>query len=285
MGLCVIGRQGQVATALAEAAAARGTPLAVLARPEIDLAAPHTIAPALDHLAPSVVVNAAAYTAVDQAESEPALAHTINAESPHAMAAWCAARGARFIHLSTDYVFDGNGTRPYREDDPVAPKSAYGRTKLAGEAAVAAAGGHSLIVRTAWVYAPFGKNFVRTMLRLGAERDSVSVVSDQHGTPTSALDIADALLALAARPDWGSAPEVFHLAGQGETTWHSFAHEIFRRASLTPAVQAIPTSHYPTPAARPRYSVLDCGKLFERFGIVLPPWRDSLATVVDRLTR
>jgi len=284
-GILVIGRGGQVATALSERAAARDEALVALGRPDVNLVDPGTVERAMDAHRPQVVVNTAAYTAVDAAEDDEAAAYAVNATGAGAAAEACARRGIAFVHLSTDYVFDGMLDRPYREDDPVAPQSAYGRTKAAGEAMVHAAGGRSLILRTAWVYAPFGQNFVRTMLRVGAERDHLRVVADQHGNPTNALDIADAVLALAARPqDWPEGPEILHLAGTGEATWHAFAEAIFSWSPYAPTVEAITTAEYPTPARRPKNSRLDCGKLERDYGIVLPDWRESARQTVRRLT-
>ncbi|MBJ3775288.1 dTDP-4-dehydrorhamnose reductase [Acuticoccus mangrovi] len=288
MRCLVIGRSGQVATALVERAAAHTGPSAAdvvaLGRPDLDLCRPESIAAAISRVEPDVVVNAAAYTAVDQAESEPEAAAALNAAGPAALAGLCAAADIPLVHLSTDYVFDGTLDRPYREDDPIAPASVYGRTKAEGEAAVMAAGGRALVLRTAWVYSPFGKNFVKTMLRLGAERDRLRVVSDQVGNPTSALDIADAVLRLAAMRDgWGSGGEILHLAGTGETSWHGLAEAIFAGTAAPPVVEPIPTSAYPTPARRPANSRLDTTRLAERYGIVLPPWRESLAVTLDRL--
>ena len=283
MRILVIGHSGQVATALAERSRTHGHTLITRGRPAADLLVPETLERAMDETAPDLVVNAAAYTAVDAAETDEAAAHALNAEGPGALARLCAARDRPLVHLSTDYVFDGTLERPYREDDTMNPASVYGRTKAAGETAVREAGGRALILRTAWVYSPFGRNFVRTMLRVGAERDHLRVVADQHGNPTSALDIADGILALAARSgDWPSTPDVVHLAGQGEATWHSFAEAIFSWSPYAPVVQAIPTRDYPTPARRPANSRLDCAKLAREYGITLPDWRESARAVVVR---
>ena len=254
--ILVIGRSGQVATALVERAGPHR--VVALGRPEADLTDPDSLVAALAAVRPDAVFNAAAYTAVDAAEADEAAAHALNADGPGALARLCAERDVPLIHLSTDYVFDGTLDRPYREDDTTGPTSAYGRTKLAGERAVTAAGGRALIARTAWVYAPFGRNFVRTMLRLGAERDVMRVVADQRGNPTSALDIADALVAIAAANDWPATPEVVHLAGSGETTWHGFATAIFAASPYRPRVDPVATADYPTPARRPANSRLDC---------------------------
>lgn len=286
MHILVAGSSGQVATALRERAPLHGggARVTALGRPDLDLADDASIAAALTRTAPDAVVNAAAYTAVDAAETDEAAAFALNAEGPGTLARLCAERGLPFVHLSTDYVFDGTLDRPYREDDPTGPRSAYGRSKLAGELAVLAAGGRAVVARTAWVYAPFGRNFVATMLRVGAERDTLRVVADQRGNPTSALDIADAILGLLDRREsWCDGPELLHLAGTGETTWHGFAEGIFAASPYRPRVEAITTADYPTPAARPANSRLDCARLRDRYGIALPDWRRSLPDVVGRL--
>lgn len=288
--IVVTGRDGQVAQSLAERGASSDHDLVFLARPELDLADPAAAEQAIAAARPDLVVSAAAYTAVDKAESEPALAMTINGDAPGAIARAAARSGAAVLHLSTDYVFDGALDRPYREDDPVGPTGSYGASKLAGERAVAAAGAPYLILRTAWVYSPFGANFVKTMLRLAGDRDEVGVVADQHGCPTSALDIADALLALADR--WAAGDRTgwnatYHLAGTGETHWAGFAEAIFAastaRGGPSARVRGIATADYPTPARRPANSRLDTGRLAAAFDLRLPDWRDSLPPVVARL--
>lgn len=289
--ILVVGAEGQVARALSERAAASVRAVETRGRPTLDLAAPDTITPALEAVAPVAVVNAAAYTAVDKAESEEALAAAVNAEGVAALARACAARDLPLVHLSTDYVFDGRKDAPYVETDVTAPQGAYGRTKLAGEEAVLAAGGPALVCRTAWVYSPFGHNFVKTMLRVAATRDALRVVDDQHGNPTSALDIADAVLALVARCEADGWPtggdSLLHVAGTGETTWCGLARRIFAIAGPlggpTAEVEAIATADYPTPATRPANSRLDTRRLAERHGIRLPRWEESLETVVRRL--
>jgi dTDP-4-dehydrorhamnose reductase len=246
MRIAITGRQGQVARALSEAGTALGVEIITLGRPELDLAEPETIEPALRAASPDVVVNAAAYTAVDQAESEPEIAAKINEAGARAVAAAAKTLRASIIQLSTDYVFDGAKTGAYVEDDPVAPTSAYGASKLAGEHAVAAANSDHLILRTAWVYAPYGKNFVRTMLALAETREEVRVVADQWGCPTYAPDIADAVIRIAHNllkdRSYPGMRGIFHLAGTGETTWAGLAEAIFeylagkgrRRPILTP---------------------------------------------------
>jgi dTDP-4-dehydrorhamnose reductase len=288
--LLVTGRTGQMARALFEAGALARDSVVVAGRPELDLRDPASIAAAIVRETPDIVVNAAAYTQVDQAETDDAAAFAVNADGAGHVAAACAAHGVPIIHLSTDYVFDGSKDAAYREDDAVAPINSYGRSKLAGEQAVAAAGPRHLIVRTSWIYSPWGSNFVRTMLRLAQARPSINVVDDQHGCPTYALDLADALLVIARRaltqPDdmpWG----IVHAAGQGETAWHEFASAIFERAPAhgLPAAQVvpIPTSDYPTPARRPANSRLDCALLRQRFGAALPHWRDGVDACLARI--
>lgn len=287
MRLVVTGRDGQVASALA-AAAHDGLEVVRLGRPELDLERPETIAPALQAARPDVVVSAAAYTAVDQAESEPERARMVNAVAAGVLAEAAAKLGAPVLHLSTDYVFDGAKDGPYVESDPTGPQTVYGATKLAGEQAVAAANPRHLILRTAWVYAPSGKNFVRTMLRLAESRDEVSVVADQRGCPSYAPDIAEALVVLAAAMLSGQgAPGVFHLAGAEATNWAEFAEAIFdgsrERGGPFAQVKPIGTRDYPTPATRPLNSRLDGAKLKAAYGVSLPSWRLALPRCLDVL--
>lgn len=235
---------------------------------------------------PDVVVNAAAYTAVDRAESEPELAFQANGFAPGAMAQVCASIGARLVHFSTDYVFDGTSTRPYREDDATAPMGIYGASKLAGERAIIDIGADHLILRTAWVYSMYGQNFLRTMLRVGAERDEVRVVADQFGCPTPAWLIADTTARLLRGAP--GVKGVLHLVASGITSWHGFAEAIFETASVngfidrSPRVVAIATADYPTPARRPAYSALDCHALIHTLGAPMPDWRDALAETLGR---
>jgi dTDP-4-dehydrorhamnose reductase len=289
--IAVTGTKGQVAQALRERGPARGVEIVALGRPDLDFMAPETVAPALRRAKADVVVNAAAYTAVDKAESEPDVADAVNRLGARAVAAAAAALEVPVVHLSTDYVFAGDLDRPYREEDPTGPTGAYGRSKLAGEAAVAAATPDHVILRTAWVYSPFGANFAKTMLRLAGTRDTVTIVADQHGSPTSALDIADAVLQvcsnLQARAAEAALRGVFHMAGAGYTTWAGFAEAIFEasaaRGGPAARVEPIPTSAYPTPARRPANSRLDCGKLLAVHGVALPDWRASTVATVERL--
>ena len=290
MRIAVTGRIGQVVQALLERGPALGVDVVAVGRPELNLADLKTIEPALRVTAPDVVVSAAAYTAVDQAESEPELAQAVNARGAGAVAVAAAALGVPVVHLSTDYVFSGDLDRPYREDDPTGPMGAYGRSKLAGERAVAAATPRNVILRTSWVYSPFGVNFVRTMLRLAQTRETVAVVADQHGSPTSAHDIAEAVVQVCHNISDDNDAELyglFHMAAAGFTTWAGFAEAIFAASRLHggPAarVEPIPSSAYPTPAKRPSNSRLDCMKLQTVHGVVLPDWKASVATCVSRL--
>lgn len=247
----------------------------------------------LDVTRPLYVINAAAYTAVDRAEREPGTARAVNTEVPGAISHWCAARGVTMVHYSTDYVFDGAGTRPYRPDDAPAPLGVYGATKLAGEEVIRAAGGRHLIFRTAWVYAAHGQNFLRTMLRAGAgagagaERNVLRVVADQVGTPTAAALIAE-VTAHVLRTG-GNASGTWHLTASGETSWHGFAEAIFEGAvargliARSPMVEPIATADYPTPARRPAYSRLDTDTLQRDFDIELPDWRQGLDRVLDEM--
>ncbi len=292
MRIAVTGQSGQVVLAMRERAP-EGVTVLALGRPGLDLARLETIAPALAAARPDVVVNAAAFTAVDLAETEEASASLVNGAAAGEVAKAAAALGVPVIQISTDYVFAGDLDRPYRETDPVAPLSAYGRSKLAGERAVAAATDNHAILRTAWVYSPFGRNFVRTMLRLAETRDEVGVVADQAGCPTSAFDIADAVFAvarnLAANPQAGQMRGVFHMAAKGEAVWADVAEAIFaereRHGGKPVAVRRIATSDYPTPARRPANSRLDGSKLLQLHGVELPQWRASLASCVQRLLR
>lgn len=297
MRIAVTGRQGQVAQALAEVGAAEGVEIVAVGRPSLDLMVPEGVGAALRGVRPDLVINAAAYTAVDKAETEESLAMAVNAQGAGAVAAAAAALDVPILHLSTDYVFDGRSTRPYREDDATGPLGVYGRSKLAGERAVAAAHPRPVILRTAWIYSPFGTNFVRTMLRLAGSREEVGVVADQRGCPTSALDIAHALLAIARRlvgpgaaagaGEWADRFGVFHMTGQGEAVWADVAEAVFARASAlggpSARVRRIGTSDYPTPAYRPANSRLDGTKLAAVYGVSLPAWRASLDACVARL--
>lgn len=286
MRILVTGREGQVAQSLAERHG--GHELVFAGRPDLDLADPASIERTVAAVNPALVISAAAYTAVDKAEDEPELAMAVNGEGPGVLARAAAKLAAPVIHLSTDYVFDGSLDRPWREDDPVAPLGVYGATKLAGEQAIAASGATHAILRTAWVYSPFGNNFVRTMLRLAETRDALNVVEDQHGCPTSALDIADGIMAAIAGLQAGrGANDIYHLSGMGETHWADFARAIFaesaKRGGPGAEVAGIPSSGYPTRATRPANSRLDCTRMAKTFGYRAPRWEDSLVEVMNRL--
>ncbi len=296
MSTLLLGAGGQVGQALlarlgADAVpATRGGSLADGRPCEVaDLSRPDTLAALVARLRPSRVINAGAYTAVDKAEEERDLAFRVNAEAPAALAVACAAAGIPLVHYSTDYVFDGTATRPYREDDATAPLGAYGASKLAGEDAVRAAGGPHKVFRLCWVYDAHGRNFLKTMLRLGAERDVLRVVADQVGTPTPAGWIADATLAaLAAGPQRSG---TWHLAAGGQGTWHDFATHLLAEAAArgviarAPRVDAITTAEFPTPARRPAWSVLDTAALQRDFGLRLPHWREGTIEVIGELAR
>lgn len=252
-----------------------------------DFDAPESLAALVAQVAPDVVVNAAAYTAVDKAEVDADAAFRINAEAVAAIAKACAASGALLVHYSTDYVFDGGATRPYREDNVTAPLGVYGASKLAGEEVIRASGASHAILRTAWVYASHGKNFLLTMLRLAGDRDELRVVADQIGAPTPAAWIADATAALIEHGVDQSG--TWHLTAAGETSWHDFAEAIVDEAQARgliarkPRVVAIPTSDYPTPAQRPAYSVLDTTRLRRDFAIVPPDWREGLQQTLEEM--
>ncbi|KAB0269093.1 dTDP-4-dehydrorhamnose reductase [Microvirga brassicacearum] len=291
MRILVIGKEGQVARALAERAAAHGAVVTLIGRPLLDLADPSGIGDVLAEISGDVVVNAAAYTAVDQAETEPELAEAINGIGAGAVAGAAAAMNLPVVQISTDYVFDGAASRPYGEGDVPAPLGVYGKSKLLGEQAVAAATANHAILRTSWIYSPFGRNFVRTMLRLARERDEISVVADQVGAPTSAHDIADGVLTvcrnLLARPHERSLRGIFHMTAAGSASWAEFASEIFARSAQlggpTARVLPVSTSDYPTPARRPANSRLDCAKIAAAHGVTLPDWHASLQPCISRL--
>jgi dTDP-4-dehydrorhamnose reductase len=282
MRVLVAGREGQVARALLARLPRDGHEVIALDLPDFDLRDRDSIARAMD-CAPDAVVNAAAYTAVDRAEDEPALAHAINAAGAGWLAAEAADRGARFLHFSTDYVFDGTKGTPYTEEDQPHPLGVYGATKLAGERLVMAAHPGATILRTAWVCSADGANFVKTMLRLARERDEVRVVADQHGAPTFADDLADAVARLLHR----DAPGLFHFTGAPHTTWHGFADAILEGAAgrgyPRPRLIPIATHEYPTRAKRPADGRLDCTRIAREHGIVPPDWRASLARCLDTI--
>ncbi|UVK83396.1 dTDP-4-dehydrorhamnose reductase [Pseudomonas sichuanensis] len=281
MKVLVCGRNGQVAQALQGALAGLGE-VHLLGREQLDLAHPQQLRAPLRELRPDLVINAAAYTAVDQAESEPQLAFTINAEAPRVLAEEAAHLGVPLIHYSTDYVFDGSKAVPYAEDDAPNPLGVYGRSKLAGEQAIAAVGGEHLILRTSWVYSRHGRNFLLTMQRLLQERPQLKVVNDQIGAPTWAGTLAASTRALIERWQQGQAGAwgTYHLTAQGETSWFGFAQAIAQqlKAQGLPCAELLPiaSSEYPTPAQRPLNSRLDCSRLARQWQVVQPHWHQAL---------
>lgn len=286
MTIVVIGKSGQVARALQRAAAEQSLPIVALGRSDFDLEHPQV--DVITSLRPSVVINAAAYTEVDNAEDAPERAFAINAIGPEATARAASEVGAAFIHYSTDYVFSGDKSEPYVETDVVGPTGVYGASKLEGERRIRSAAEKSVILRTAWVFDPNGKNFVRTMLRLAKNRDEVSVVGDQFGCPTYAPDLAVATLKIAAMVASEAAPYgIYHCAGAGETSWAGFASEVFRhsraRGGPSASVLSIATEHYPTKARRPASSRLDCSKLERDYNVTMPSWTDSVAACVQEI--
>ncbi|MGX9357544.1 dTDP-4-dehydrorhamnose reductase [Roseobacteraceae bacterium S113] len=280
--ILIFGTTGQVALELARQAGPRQ--ITALSRSEADLSDPGACAAQILRHRPRAVINAAAYTAVDRAEEEEALALRINGQAPGAMAQVCANEGIPFLHVSTDYVFAGTGEAAHRPDEPAAPQNAYGRTKLAGEEAVRAAGGPHAILRTSWVFSEHGANFVKTMLRLSESRDALSIVEDQIGGPTPADGIAAALWSICDAMLAGQGGGTYHYAGTPATSWKCFARETFALAGRDVAVSGIATADYPTPAARPLNSRLDCASLTSDFGITPPEWKAALARVVKELT-
>lgn len=288
--ILVVGRSGQLAHALAGLAQVGGYEIVCAGRPECDLVQPDTLQRTIDRVEPRMVINAAAYTAVDQAENAIEAAFAVNAEGVGALGKICARHKIPMVHVSTDYVFDGSADKPYAPDDPVAPQGVYGKSKAAGEAALRETLDQHLILRTAWVFSAGGRNFLTTMINAGATRGELRVVDDQHGTPTYAADLASGICEIAARAldntnqaTWGT----YHLTNAGATTWFGFAGEIFacrKRAGLAvPEVIAITTADYPTPARRPAWSVLDCSETESAFGVRLPDWKDATARCVAEL--
>lgn len=291
MRIAVTGTTGQLVQSLLARAPAAGVAVIAVGRPDLDLEQPASALQALGRAKPDCIVNAAAYTAVDKAESEPELAMAVNGRGAGAVAAAAAAFSVPLIQISTDYVFDGALFRPWRESDATSPLGAYGRSKLAGERAAAASTENCTILRTAWVYSPYGANFVKTMLRLAETRDEIGVVADQIGSPTSAHDLADAVIAVAKalveQPQDSSLRGLFHAAGSGETSWAGLAEAVFAASAAlggpSAKVRPIATSEYPAPARRPANSRLDGALLAERYGLRLPDWRASVRACVAEL--
>ena len=290
MKILVTGRNGQVAQSIAEMAARGPHELVFGARPELDLLDPESVHRTVRKTKPDMIFSCAAYTAVDQAEDDPDVAMAVNGIAPGVIGAAAAEAGIPVIHLSTDYVFDGSGDRPWTENDFVAPLGVYGETKLAGERALAESGAAYAVLRTAWVYSPFGNNFVKSMLRLADGRDELGIVDDQHGNPTSAIDIAQALLTIADHDelsDGDGLNGIYHFAGTGDASWADFAQAVFTFSDEfngpVARVNRIASADFPTKAKRPANSRLDCRRFSETFGYEAPDWRTSLRPVVRRL--
>ena len=283
MKIAAFGKTGQVGTEM-ERRVPDGVSLEVIGRDRADFLLPDVLYDIVTRLDADVIVNAAAYTAVDRAETDPATAKIVNDTAVRSMAAACKAAGKPLVHVSTDYVFDGSGDTPRDPDAPTGPLGVYGKTKLAGEEAIREIGLPHAILRTSWVFSAHGGNFVKTMHRLGCERDRLTIVADQVGGPTPAADIADALFIVARAMAKGHAGGTYHFSGAPDVSWADFAREIFRQTRQKVEVADIPTSDYPTPATRPMNSRLDCESLARDFGIARPDWRQGLAEVLKELT-
>ena len=277
--ILVFGKTGQVARELQQLGS-----LMALGREEANLSDPQACADAIRHHSPDAVINAAAYTAVDQAEDEEVIATVINGDAPTAMAKVCAELGIPFVHISTDYVFEGTGKDPWQPQDQTAPQNAYGRSKLAGETGIADSGGTYAILRTSWVVSAYGTNFIKTMLRLSATRDVLNIVGDQIGGPTPARDIATACLQMAEQLiQEPSKSGIYHFSGTPDVSWADFAREIFEQAGKSVTITPIPTTDYPTPAQRPLNSRMDCTATNRVFGIERPDWVIGLKTILNDL--
>ena len=290
MKIAILGSKGQLGLELTALCRSRNLPAEAADLPEVDISDFLSAQSFLKKSRFSIVVNAAAYTNVDRAESDEKTAFAVNSDGPEFLARICTDLGIPLVHISTDYVFDGKGKSPYKESDPVNPLGVYGRSKEEGERRVRSALKEHLILRTAWLYSPFGHNFVRTMLRLGMEKEEIGVVADQYGSPTCAADLADVTLTIVAGigqgkiPPWGT----YHFSGQGVTSWHGFAQSVFELAGKkiplkVRRVRPLLTEEYPTAAARPKYSVLDCFRIQSCFGIRPRPWRKSLEETLRRI--
>ena len=282
MKYLIFGANGQVGYELTRLCQAENDCIA-LTRDQVDFSVPGEIEAQIDHHRPDIVINAVAYTAVDKAQTEPSLAMLINGVAVQELARACRKHDIWCIHYSTDYVFDGSSNTPYKEEDPVSPLGIYGQTKLAGEQFIQEETDKYLILRTSWVYSWRGANFVKTMLRLANDRDQLNVVSDQHGCPSYACDIAQTTLAMAAKLDDKRLSGIYHLTGSQATSWHGFASAIFEKSDTKMTVNPIPTSEFPTPAKRPAYSILDNSKLSETFGLELPGFEQSLDACLTRI--
>lgn len=285
--ILVFGKHGQLATGLRQQA--DSTSWIFLSSIEADFLNQQSVVRYLEQFTPDIIINACAYTAVDKAESEKEKCFTINAVTPAAIANWCKKNDSSLLHFSTDYVYPGNGNNFWIEDSQVAPLNHYGLSKLEGERLILATGCHSYIFRTSWIYSPWGHNFVKTMLRLGMEKEELSVVCDQIGSPTSAFDLASCMCKILSHPDFNKHHGVYNLAGEGVTSWYEFSNLIFILARemgknlKIHKLNAIPSSFYPTPAIRPQNSRMDQAKIKQAFGIQMPPWQSSLRQVLSQL--
>lgn len=288
--ILIIGNQGQLATALKQIGRIADHRLICLGRPAMDFTQPNTIGKIIEDVKPALVINAAAYSAVDQAQNDKEAAFAVNASGVGELGRQCARHDIPVIHVSTDYVFDGTSTSPYKPRDKVAPKGVYGQSKARGETELRETIDQHLIFRTAWLFGNHGNNFLKTMLRLGKTNDQIRVVDDQHGAPTYAHDLAVGLAQIASQVitsreniPWGT----YHLTNSGQTTWCGFAREIFNccadAGTKVPEIIAITTADYPTPTPRPAYSVLDCGDTTELFGVSLPDWKDATARCIHKI--
>ena len=289
MDILLTGGTGQVGSALLETSLPKGWRLHAPMRHDLDLSDPASVQSALGARAWGAVINSGAYTAVDRAESDSRTAWAVNATAPALIARWAAQAGVPLVHISTDYVYPGDKSGSYTEEDDIGPLGVYGASKAAGELGVMVSGARAFIARTSWVVSPFGANFVKTMLRLGSERSELKIISDQFGAPTSAQDLAVILIAVLARMvgDPLASTGVYHAVNAGETTWFGIAEEVFARAAkngrTAPVLVPIPTREYPTPARRPLNSRLDSRKLYRDYGISMPGWRPSIASIVDQI--
>ena len=286
MKILVTGSNGQLGRELQRAVPSEWSVTAI-GTADCDITDSAAVATLIEGLRPDVVVNCAAYTAVDKAEMERETADAVNWHAVENLARVAASVDAALVHISTDYVFDGESCAPYRESDPTAPINHYGAGKLRGEQAIAASGCRGVVIRTQWLYSPYGKNFVKTMLRLAEQQREVRVVADQRGFPTAADDLATMIVKILPKvvADRTLRGEVFHFASKGEATWCEFAEEIFRAGECDCRAVAITTDDYPTAARRPRNSVLDCSKICERFGVEQPDWRESLRRNIERIKK
>jgi dTDP-4-dehydrorhamnose reductase len=290
MKILLTGSKGQLGREVEKAGLNAGLDIISMDLPEIDITDSEKLARLFSGLKPSIVINAAAYTAVDLAESQKDICYAANLAGPANLTRLCNENKARLIHISTDYVFDGRGSTPYREDDPVSPVNVYGHSKAEGEKAVLAGHDKHIILRTSWLYGRYGNNFVKTMLRLGQEKKSLQVVNDQYGCPTCAYDLAEAIMVIVQRilKDMSNISGIYHYCGNGITTWYEFAKQIFQIVgelglSNVPMVTPITTSQFPTAAKRPLYTALDCSEIQKNFGIRLKPWRVSLKQTIHQI--